>query len=75
MKDGEVVRMTGRKEGERPPYYLLLTTSLLLVYLYHFVLSILFLKISSSIPVSLLPHHYPPHYLHLFEEEGRKEGI
>jgi hypothetical protein len=52
-KDGE--------EGERtflprrhhpPPYYLLLTTSLLLVY---FVLSIPFLQISSTIPVSLLP--------------------
>jgi hypothetical protein len=39
---------------------------LLLVYLCHFVLSILFLQISSSLPVSLLPHHYPPHYLHPF---------
>jgi hypothetical protein len=44
----------------RSPSFLLifLTTSLLLVYLCHFVLSILFLQISSSIPVSLLPHHY-----------------
>ena len=54
------------RRHHHPPYYLLLTTSLLLVYLYHFVLSILFLQISSSIPVSLLPHHYPPHYLHPF---------
>jgi hypothetical protein len=55
------------------PYYLLLITSLLLVYLCHFVLSILFLQISSSIPVSLLPHHYPPHYLHPFPEERSNE--
>jgi hypothetical protein len=66
-----IERNEGWKGGEDdphhpPPYDLLLTTSLFFVYLCHFVLSILFLQISSSLPVSLLPHHYPPHYLHPF---------
>jgi hypothetical protein len=47
---------------------LLITSSLLLSSSFTFVTSsfILFLQISSSLPVSLLPHHYPPHYLHPF---------
>jgi hypothetical protein len=52
------------KDGDSEEDNDLLTTSLLLVYLRHFVLSILFLQIFSSLPVSLLPHHYPPHYLY-----------
>jgi hypothetical protein len=59
--DGEELGRESLRRHRHPPYYLLFTISLLLVY---FVLSILFLQISSSIPVSLLPH--PPHYLHPF---------
>jgi hypothetical protein len=67
-KEGEVVKQVVKRRfaytfllrrHHHPPYYLLLTTSLLLVYHYHFVLSILFLQISSSIPVSLLPPPFP----------------
>jgi hypothetical protein len=52
MKDGEVVRMTGRKEGERPLSPSSPSFSLTLS---------LFPLASSSLPLSFLPLN-PPHY-------------